>query len=74
MATGRQFRAFLLSVLGVFSYYTLGLILSETILRLVRLVAQKVLLNSLIRKLFLWFQHNGTKEPYETNRIVCIGL
>ena len=30
--------------------------------------------NSLIRKLSLWFQHNSTKESYDTNRIVCTGL
>ena len=30
--------------------------------------------NSLIHKLSLWFQHNSTKEPYDINRIVCIGL
>ena len=28
----------------------------------------------MIRKLSLWFQHNSTKESYDTNRIVCIGL
>ena len=30
----------------------------------------QLLLISLIRKLFLWFQHNDTKELYDTNRIV----
>ena len=30
--------------------------------------------NSLIRNLSLWFQDNSTKESYDTNRIVKIGL
>ena len=33
-----------------------------------------LLSNPLIRKLSLWFQHNSTKESYDTNRIVCTGL
>ena len=32
----------------------------------------KPLSNSLIRKLSLCFQHNSTKESYDTNRVVCI--
>ena len=30
--------------------------------------------NSMIRKLSLQFQHNSTKESYDTNRIVYTGL
>ena len=30
--------------------------------------------NSPICKLFLWFQHNSTKELHDTNCIVCISL
>ena len=30
--------------------------------------------NSLIRKLSPWFQHNTTKESYDTNRIMCIAF
>ena len=39
-----------------------------------RLIIHNPFSNSLIRKLFLWFQQNRTKESYDTNRIVCIGL
>ena len=30
--------------------------------------------NSLIRKLFLWFQHYCTKKSYDANRVVCTYL
>ena len=57
---------FIKDQINVCKTYTCGdRLKAETVLACTQLLS-----NSLIHKSFLWFQHNSTKELYDTSRIV----